>query len=419
MAAPTSAPATRCRYAQNSPHVAVCLAAYMGAGRIGLIGVDLTDHHFFGATGRHPLASRVREIDEQYRRLAGALAARGVELVNLSAGSRLTSLPKTLAASLTTPSPSPADDAAGPSTAPIRRVFFVHYQFLSCGDVFTRGLENAARDLGLEWASASCEDAGLVEAVHRFRPELLFVVHGRRFRQRWNERFRSFRRAVWLLDEPYEVARRSPRHASRHGLRQRSVDDRRHSNAHYLPCAWDPHARARPGRGTPLRRGLHRRETDARSLPATIGPKLLSYLVGGPWQSSMRKLVLVRTCLRRGRRSVPPDASCRERLSRSPSQQEEDPATSLNPRVYEALACALSCRRTGLSCADVSDVPSFAMPAAWWRSCRSCSRMATNAGVWWRHRARSRATHTRSACGPRSSSRLPAPVRRRQMEDLS
>ena len=50
-------------HTQNSPYVAVCLAAHMRATRIGLIGVDLTDHHFFAATGRHPLAGRLREID--------------------------------------------------------------------------------------------------------------------------------------------------------------------------------------------------------------------------------------------------------------------------------------------------------------------------------------------------------------------
>ena len=81
-------------YTQNSPYVAVCLAAYMGAKRIGLIGVDFTDDHFFAKTGRHPLAGRLREIDAEYGRLAAALAQRGIELVNLSSTSRLTSLPK-------------------------------------------------------------------------------------------------------------------------------------------------------------------------------------------------------------------------------------------------------------------------------------------------------------------------------------
>lgn len=81
-------------YTQNSPYVAVCLAAHMGARRIGLIGVDFTDDHFFAATGRHSLAARLREIDAQYGRLAQALQARGVELVNLSSVSRLASLPR-------------------------------------------------------------------------------------------------------------------------------------------------------------------------------------------------------------------------------------------------------------------------------------------------------------------------------------
>ncbi len=81
-------------YTRNSPYVAVGLAEWMGAARIGLIGVDLVDGHFFGATGAHPLAARWREVDAEYARLAAALRARGVELVNLSARSRLVSLPR-------------------------------------------------------------------------------------------------------------------------------------------------------------------------------------------------------------------------------------------------------------------------------------------------------------------------------------
>ena len=81
-------------YTQNSPYVAVCLAAYMGATRIGLIGVDLTDDHFFARTGRHSLSGRVGEIDTQYGRFAKALSVRGIETFNLSAHSRLGALPK-------------------------------------------------------------------------------------------------------------------------------------------------------------------------------------------------------------------------------------------------------------------------------------------------------------------------------------
>ncbi|MET0625889.1 MAG: glycosyltransferase [Pyrinomonadaceae bacterium] len=81
-------------YTQNSPYVALCLAAHMGARRVGVIGVDFTDHHFFARTGRHSLAPRLATIDAQYRRLGEALRARGIEVFNLSAASRLTAFPK-------------------------------------------------------------------------------------------------------------------------------------------------------------------------------------------------------------------------------------------------------------------------------------------------------------------------------------
>ena len=84
----------RLPHTRNSPYVALALAAFMGAERIGLIGVDFTDHHFFAETGRHPLSRRLAEIDREYGRLAAALREGGVEVVNLSRQSRLTTLPK-------------------------------------------------------------------------------------------------------------------------------------------------------------------------------------------------------------------------------------------------------------------------------------------------------------------------------------
>jgi Glycosyl transferase family 2 len=81
-------------YSNNSPYVALCLAVHMGAKRIGLIGVDFTDHHFFAATGRHPLVGSLPRIDTEYRQLGAALAELGVEIVNLSRQSRLTAFPK-------------------------------------------------------------------------------------------------------------------------------------------------------------------------------------------------------------------------------------------------------------------------------------------------------------------------------------
>jgi hypothetical protein len=79
-------------YTRNSPYVAVCLALHFGAARIGLIGVDFTNDHFFGATGVHNLAGSLNEIDAEYARLCVACASHGVEIVNLSPISRLSSL---------------------------------------------------------------------------------------------------------------------------------------------------------------------------------------------------------------------------------------------------------------------------------------------------------------------------------------
>ncbi|MDB4916775.1 MAG: hypothetical protein JWM95_4419 [Gemmatimonadetes bacterium] len=81
-------------YTRNSPYVAVALAIHMGARRIGLLGVDFTDHHFFGRTGRHSLNRELPQIDAEYARLNDVCRARGIELFNVSPVSRLTSLPR-------------------------------------------------------------------------------------------------------------------------------------------------------------------------------------------------------------------------------------------------------------------------------------------------------------------------------------
>ena len=121
VSAPDSLPYTR-----NSPYVAVCLAAFMGARRIGLIGVDLTDHHFFADTGRHSLSRELAGIDREYGALAAALARRGVELVNLSRQSRLNSLRKVEpAAFLEVPPAAPQEqplDVVSYATTPVAGV---------------------------------------------------------------------------------------------------------------------------------------------------------------------------------------------------------------------------------------------------------------------------------------------------------
>jgi glycosyltransferase involved in cell wall biosynthesis len=355
-------------YTRNSPYVAACLAAFLGARRIGLIGVDFTDHHFFAPTGSHPLARELAQIDREYGRLAAALARRGVELVNLSAESRLAALPKAPAAEFLAvadgsaapaavrppalelvpppPAPRPRPVAAAPDAVAPPRVFFVHYQFLSCGDVFTRGLEHAAADLGLAWEGAPWNDPRLAARIARFRPDLLFVVHGRRFRQRWGERFRGLHSAVWLLDEPYEV---DDTERTSSGFDVVFVNDPatlgRHRNAHYLPVAWDPH-RHTPGAeaarchdvgfiggGNPAREA---------ALLRLAREGLLSYVVGGPWRAPE-----LRALARSG--NVPPERTAeiyrQTRLvvnvfrDRHHFNRRGLPATALNPRIYEALAC--------------------------------------------------------------------------------
>jgi hypothetical protein len=84
----------RLHYTRNSPYVAVCLAAFMGASKIGLIGVDFTEHHFFSKTGHHPLSRGLSNIDKEYGKLFLALHQANVSLVNLSIVSRLSSIPK-------------------------------------------------------------------------------------------------------------------------------------------------------------------------------------------------------------------------------------------------------------------------------------------------------------------------------------
>jgi SAM-dependent methyltransferase len=81
-------------YTQNSPYVAMCLATHMGAKRIGLIGVDFTDNHFFGPTGQHPLTRRLAQIDYEYKKLGAACERLGIEVFNLSPISRLTAFPR-------------------------------------------------------------------------------------------------------------------------------------------------------------------------------------------------------------------------------------------------------------------------------------------------------------------------------------
>lgn len=328
-------------YTQNSPYVAVCLAAFMGAKRIGLLGVDFTEHHFFADTGRHPLAGRLAQIDREYAALARALQERGIELVNLSPASRLQSLPRMALESFAS-----GVRALPAAPVPVRqRVFVVNYRFLSCGEVFADGLRHAAAELGVEHAEAWWDDPRLPQKVEAFRPDLLLVVHGRRFAQKWGDRFRAWRTAVWLTDEPYEVddtAAWSPRFDLVFANDPNTLD--RHRNAHYLPVCFDPRVHS-PG-DAPRPHGVGfiggSNPTRERFLLALAEAGLLGYVVGGPWREpALRRLCLAPNVPAERTAQLYRQTEIVVNVFRETHHYNARgvPARSMNPRIYEALAC--------------------------------------------------------------------------------
>jgi hypothetical protein len=80
----------------HSPYVAVGLAYKLGATKIGLIGVDFTNGHFYNEMdGAHPViqSNSLTRVNSAYYKLKTALRSKGVELYNLSQTSRV-ELPK-------------------------------------------------------------------------------------------------------------------------------------------------------------------------------------------------------------------------------------------------------------------------------------------------------------------------------------
>jgi hypothetical protein len=225
------------------------------------------------------------------------------------------------------------------------KVFVVNYKFLTCGEVFGTGLRHGAAQLGVTYESAMWDDPKLPLKVEQFQPDLIFVVHGRRFVQKWGSRFSRYRTAVWLVDEPYEVddtARWSG------AFQTVFVNDpttlSRHKNAHYLPVCFDPHLHRDGGLPRVYQAGFigGYNETRERWLGEMAGAGLLSYVVGGPWKSPALRRLAPAT-------NVPP-----ERTTELYQQthvvlnvfrdihhfnREQISARSMNPRIYEALAC--------------------------------------------------------------------------------
>lgn len=225
------------------------------------------------------------------------------------------------------------------------RIFGVDYAFLSCGSVFTDGLVHAASDLGVSYAHALWSDPTLPQQIARFHPDLLLVTHGRKFARTHHRLAAQSRSAVWLLDEPYEVddTVQFSKHFDHVFLNDRATLHR-HRHASYLPVCYDPQVQY-PGTATrryPVGFIGGGNTTRDRYLAALAREGLLTYVVGGAWNDA----ALNRLCLSR---NIPAaqtaDLYRQTRIVLNVFREKHHfnrhniPATALNPRVYEALAC--------------------------------------------------------------------------------
>jgi hypothetical protein len=81
-------------HTMNSPYMAVIIAYQLGAKKIGMVGVDFTNNHFFSESGTHKLSKHIVNIDAEYMALRNELEKRGVKVANLSPISQLQAWPK-------------------------------------------------------------------------------------------------------------------------------------------------------------------------------------------------------------------------------------------------------------------------------------------------------------------------------------
>lgn len=375
-------------YTQNSPYVALCLAIHMGARKIGLIGVDFTIHHFFEDTGKHPLNLKFNRINNEYKKLGEAAKRHGIQIYNYSEESRLTAFEKRpLESLLTWTEPSIIVTTISNTKTPLAegsdekgisvegnkenqvnrekeappivkkvvarkiiykkkyRIFFVNFNFISCGSVFTDGLQNAAKKLDIETSHAYWDDRDLHTKVITFNPDLIFVVHGRKFSQRFKDMFKDYNTAVWLLDEPYEVD--NTIQFSKY-FKMVFVNDpntiQLHTNACYLPVCYDLDIYNKDQSvriyATGFIGGFNSQRE--RLLTSLYQKKLLSYVIGGPWKSEELK----RICFSN---NVPHTQTAKfynkTKIVINIFREKHHfnvnkiPAVSCNPRIYEALAC--------------------------------------------------------------------------------
>lgn len=225
------------------------------------------------------------------------------------------------------------------------KVFGVDYQFLACGDVFTRGLEHAAAVLGIEYEHAAWNTDDLPGRILHFKPDLVFVVHGRKFIQQWGPLQTGCPKAVWLLDEPYEVDDTASfsKHFDHVFVNDAATLDL-HQRSAVLPVCYDPRVHYATDTPRDYRVGFigGGNATRDRYLSALASADCLDYVVGGAWVSEnvQRKSI--------GGNCAPDTTASLYRRTqivvnvfreRHHFNARGTVATAMNPRIYEALAC--------------------------------------------------------------------------------
>jgi GT2 family glycosyltransferase len=157
----------------------------MGARRIGVIGVDFTDHHFFANTGRHAWSEHLKTIEEDFGRLYAALRARGVAVFNLSRSSRVSVFPRMAIEVFASLPPL----AAGSSYPPLRIVSYATTPVVGVPAILARCINartfHAARSVwrGGDYPNGATHDGDLdwTAAPDRVAAELsaadLVIVH--------------------------------------------------------------------------------------------------------------------------------------------------------------------------------------------------------------------------------------------------
>lgn len=237
-------------------------------------------------------------------------------------------------------------------------------------DIFRIGLQNAAAELGVKCESAMWCDEEMVQKVRNYNPDLLFVIHGKLFSQRFPSWPGLSPKAVWLVDEPYETDE-SLQYSGRfdYVFIQDKATLELHKNAHYLPCCYDPVTHYSNGVERVHDVGFVGSYNGGRNrlLKQLADANLLSYAFGGPWTS--KSLRALGSCEYVSPREL---AALYQRTKivlniwreRHHFNRRKIKATAMNLRHYEALACgALVVSEDRPEIEEIfPDLPTFASP---------------------------------------------------------